>query len=400
MSPSVPDQIEGFTISSTKNWSDFKKAKACSPLNYANSRNKTTLFFPAKKFEAHDVDIVNECCGVCGSDVHTITGGWGDLATTPLCVGHEIIGKVLRVGEKVTLVKPGDRVGVGAQVQSCMQCPQCKSDNENYCPKMVDTYMAPYNEDEGHSDTPMKDSNGNQIFSQGGYSSHSRVHEQFVFKVPDGLSSTDAAPMMCAGLTTYSPLVRAGTGPGKKVAILGIGGLGHFGILWAKALGAEVWALSHSPSKKEQALKLGADHFISTKDKDWQKPLAFTFNFILNCADMTNEFDLAAYMSTLAVNGEFHNVGLPDKPLPELMAQDFVSNGCKIAASHIGSRKEAQAMLQLAADKKIKPMIETIDISEEGCKKAVEKVKVNDVRYRITLTGFEKAFGTKVDYNN
>lgn len=281
-----------------------------------------------------------------------------------------------------------------------MQCPQCKSDNENYCPKMVDTYMAPYNEDEGHSDEPMKDSNGNQIFSQGGYSSHSRVHEQFVFKVPEGLESTDAAPMMCAGLTTYSPLVRAGTGPGKKVAILGIGGLGHFGILWAKALGAEVWALSHSPNKKEQALKLGADHFVSTQDKDWQKPLAFTFNFILNCADMTNEFDLTAYMSTLAVNGEFHNVGLPDKPLPELMAQDFVSNGCKIAASHIGSRKEAQAMLKLAADKKIKPMIETIDISEEGCKKAVEKVKVNDVRYRITLTGFEKAFGTKVDYNN
>lgn len=263
---------------------------------------------------------------------------------------------------------------------------------------MVNTYMAPYKMDEGHSDKPMKDDKGNQIFSQGGYSSHSRVHEQFVFNVPDGLESTDAAPMMCAGLTTYSPLVRAGTGPGKKVAILGIGGLGHFGILWAKALGAEVWVLSHSPDKKDTALKLGADHFVSTKDKDWAKPLAFTFNFVLNCADMTDEFDLGSYMSTLAVNGEFHNVGLPDKPLPQLMAQDFVSNGCKIGASHIGSRKEAQAMLQLAADKKIKPMIETIDISEEGCKKAVEKVKVNDVRYRITLTGFQKAFGTEINY--
>jgi alcohol dehydrogenase (NADP+) len=263
---------------------------------------------------------------------------------------------------------------------------------------MVDTYMAPYKMDEGHSDEPMKDKNGNQIFSQGGYSSHSRVHEQFVFKIPEGLSSTDAAPMMCAGLTTYSPLVRAGTGPGKKVAILGIGGLGHFGLLWAKALGAEVWALSHSPDKKDTALKLGADHFVSTKEKDWAKPLAFTFNFILNCADMTNEFDLPTYMSTLAVNGEFHNVGLPDKPLPQMMAQDFAPNGAKIAGSHIGSRKEADAMLKLAVEKKVKPMIETIDISEEGCKKAVEKVKVNDVRYRITLTGFEKAFGTKVDY--
>ncbi|QSZ30695.1 hypothetical protein DSL72_000253 [Monilinia vaccinii-corymbosi] len=380
---SVPDQIEGFTISSTKNWSDFSRSKLA-----------------VKKFEDHDVDIVHECCGVCGSDVHTITGGWGDLATTPICVGHEMIGKVLRVGPKVTLVKPGDRVGVGAQVQSCMKCPQCKSDNENYCPAKVDTYMAPYHEDEGHSDKAMKDSKGNPIFSQGGYSSHSRVHEYYVFKIPDGLDSIDAAPMMCAGLTTYSPLVRAGTGPGKKVAIVGIGGLGHFGLLWAKALGAEVWALSHSPDKKDAALELGADHFVVTNAKDWAKPLAFTFDFMLNCADMTHEFDLAAYMSTLAVNAEFHNVGLPDNALPRLMAQDFVANGCKIGASHIGSRKEALAMLQLAVEKKVKPMIETIDISEEGCKKAVEKVRVNDVRYRITLTGFEKAFGTKVDYEN
>ncbi len=201
--------------------------------------------------------------------------------------------------------------------------------------------------------------------------------------------------MMCAGLTVYSPLKRAGTGPGKKVAILGIGGLGHFAILWAKALGAEVWALSHTPGKKEEALKLGADHFVSTKDKDWAKPLAFTFNFILNCADMTLEFDLKTYMGTLAVNGEFHNVGLPDKPLPEIMAQQFTSNGSKIGGSHIGSKKEALEMLKLASEKNLHPMIETIDISEAGCKQAVEKVKRNDVRYRVTLVGFQKAFGMK-----
>jgi len=136
----------------------------------------------------------------------------------------------------------------------------------------------------------MKDKNRNQIFAQGGFSSHARVHEYFVFPIPENIPSHEVAPMMCAGLTTYSPLVRAGTGPGKKVAILGIGGLGHFGLLWAKALGAEVWALSHSPDKEAEAKKLGADHFISTKDKDWHEPLAFTFNFILNCADMTNEY--------------------------------------------------------------------------------------------------------------
>ena len=238
----------------------------------------------------------------------------------------------------------------------------------------------------------MKDKDGNQIFSQGGYSSHTRAHQQFVFPVPEGISSEEAGPMMCAGLTTYSPLVRANTGPGKKVAILGIGGLGHFGLLWAKALGAEVWALSHSPNKKADALALGADHFVSTGDKNWAESLAFNFDFILNCADMTNEFDLKTYMSTLAVNGTFHNVGLPDKPLPEMMAQDFAPNGSHIGGSHIGSKVEAIAMLKLAAEKNIHPKIETIDISEKGCKEAVEKVKVNDVRYRITLVGFKKAF--------
>ena len=201
--------------------------------------------------------------------------------------------------------------------------------------------------------------------------------------------------MMCAGLTTYSPLVRAGVGPGKKVAILGIGGLGHFGLLWAKALGAEVWALSHTPAKEATAANLGADHFVCTKEDKWAEPLAFTFDFILNAADMTNEFDMAAYMSTLSVNGTFHNVGLPDESLPQIKAQLFATNGSKIGGSHIGSRPEALAMLKLASEKGIHPMIETLDISEKGCKEAVEKVKVNDVRYRITLTGFDKAFGRK-----
>jgi len=373
----APAQFEGFVIKSTDKWSDFTKEK-----------------FTPKIAEDHDVDIVNECCGVCGSDVHTITGGWGEVSVTPLCVGHEIIGKVIAVGKKVTTCKVGDRVGVGAQVQACLKCKVCKSGNENYCPSQVDTYNAPYKLDEGHSDKPMKDDKGNQIYSQGGYSSHSRVHEYFVFPVPANIPSHEAGPMMCAGLTTYSPLKRAGTGPGKHVAILGIGGLGHFGILWAKALGAEVTALSHTPDKKDEALALGADHFVCTKDKDWAKPLAFTFNFILNAADMTNEFDLSTYMSTLAVNGEFHNVGLPDKPLPQLTAFDFAPNGAKIAGSHIGSRTECLEMLKLASEKGVKPMIETIDISEAGCKSAVERVKVNDVRFRLTLTGFGKAFGT------
>lgn len=199
--------------------------------------------------------------------------------------------------------------------------------------------------------------------------------------------------MMCAGLTVWSPLVRAKVGPGKKVAVVGIGGLGHFGLLWASALGAETYAISHSPRKEADAKKFGAKHFISTGEKDWHKPWAFEFDFILNTADMTHTFNIQEFMSTLAINGEFHNVGLPDKPLPEMMAQDFTPNGSKMGGSHIGNRPEALAMLKLASEKGIHPMIETLDISEKGCAEAVERVSKNDVRYRFSLVGYDKAFG-------
>jgi alcohol dehydrogenase (NADP+) len=162
--------------------------------------------------------------------------------------------------------------------------------------------------------------------------------------------------------------------------------------LFASALGAETYALSHSPHKKEDAKKMGAKTFICTADDDWAKPWSFKFDFILNTADMTHSFNLSDYMSTLAVNGVFHNVGLPDKPLPQMRAQDFCPNGAAISGSHIGSRPEALAMLKLASEKGIKSWIETIDVSSEGCEQAVMKVKQNDVRYRCVLTNFSKAF--------
>lgn len=361
-----PDSFEGFVVTDTKKWSDFKKQE-----------------FKAKKFNDRDVDIKIECCGVCGSDVHSITGGWGDVPL-PLCVGHEVIGKAIKVGKDVkTGVKVGDRVGVGAQVWSCLKCKVCKSDNEHYCPHLVDTYGAPYPKSEDPDET----------IAQGGFASHIRAHEYFVFPIPENIPSHIAAPMMCAGLTTWSPLVRAGTGPGKHVAIVGMGGLGHFAVMWASALGAEVTVISHSADKKDDAMKLGAKHFVLSTEKDWAKPLAFTFDFILNCADMTQEFNMSDYLSTLNVNCKFHNCGLPDYPLPRIMAQDFAPNGSYIGGSHLGNRPEMLAMLKLASERNVKPMIETMDISEKGCKEAVERVKVNDVRYRFTLTGFEKAFG-------
>ena len=201
--------------------------------------------------------------------------------------------------------------------------------------------------------------------------------------------------MMCAGLTTYSPLVRAGIGPGKKVAIVGLGGLGHFGVIWANALGAEVTVISHSPHKKDDALKLGAKQFVSSGDKGWNKDLQFYFDFVLNTADMTHTFDISEYLSICKVNTQFHQVGLPDEPLPSFQPQAFMANGSSIGASHIGNRPECLAMLKLAADKKLKPMIETIAISEKGCGEAVERVANNKVQYRFTLTDFDKAFGDR-----
>ena len=250
---------------------------------------------------------------------------------------------------------------------------------------MLDTYGAPY----------PKSVDPDETLSQGGYASHIRAHEYFTFPIPDAIPSHLAAPMLCAGLTTYSPLVRAGIGKGKKVAIVGVGGLGHFGIMWANALGAEVTAISHSPHKKDDALKLGAKHFVSSKDDDWAKDLAFTFDFVLNTADMTHTFDIPSYLSILKVNAPFHQVGLPDEPIKDLKPQMFMSNGSSIGASHIGNRPECLAMLKLAAEQKLFPMVETIPISEKGCAEAVQRVADNKVKYRFTLTEYDQAFGKR-----
>ncbi|KAF2205209.1 GroES-like protein [Delitschia confertaspora ATCC 74209] len=359
-----PETTDAFVVTDIKKWSDFKRQEV-----------------PLKKFEEHDIDIAVDACGVCASDVHTITGGWGEDIPLPLCVGHEVIGKAIKVGSKVKDIKVGDRVGIGAQIGADLTCDNCKADQENYCPNSIDTYGAPYPDG---------------TISQGGYSSHVRAHEYFTFKIPEKLDTALAAPMLCAGLTTFSPLKRLGAGPGKKVAVVGLGGLGHFGVLWSTALGAETYVISHSPNKREDALKLGAKEFIVSKDEDWAKPYKFKFDIILNCADATDKFNLNDYFSTLKVNGFFHNVGFPDKPLPSIKVQDFAPNGCYIGASHIGNRPEMIEMLELAAKQDIKSWVETIDISEKGCKEAVERVYNNDnVRFRFTLTGFDKVFGKR-----
>ncbi|KEY67867.1 hypothetical protein S7711_05005 [Stachybotrys chartarum IBT 7711] len=355
-----PDTFTGFCVDSPETWNKFHKAE-----------------LKPKTFGEHDIDVQIDACGVCGSDVHSVTGGWGAFEG-PLCVGHEVVGKAVRVGSHVKGIKQGDRVGVGAQVWACLECSMCKNQNENYCPQQVDTYNAKY---------PNGDS------SHGGFASHIRAHEYFTFKIPDALETNVVAPLLCAGVTTYSPLVRANIGPGKRVGVVGVGGLGHIALQFAAALGAEVFALTHSPNKTDDAKKLGAKEVIVTGKDGWSDPYKLSFDFILNTADATHTFNMQEYLGLLKPGGDFHMVGLPDEPLPQLKAFDFAGNAPKLTGSHLGNHQEMDALLKLAAEKGIKPWVETIDISEAGCKEAVERLKDNKVRYRFTLTGFDKAFG-------
>ncbi|ORY81039.1 NADP-dependent alcohol dehydrogenase C [Protomyces lactucae-debilis] len=377
-------KFRGFYVTDAKNWSTFKEQEAPE----------------LKPFGEYDIDIKSECCGVCSSDVHTISSGWG-AAPLPVCAGHEVVGRVERVGSKVTEFKVGDRAGVGAQVWSCGVCTACTSarGDENYCPHKVDTYGAPYPTESEAADFGVK--NGKALGldgskAQGGYSNRIRAHEQFVFPIPAGLDSAEAAPLMCAGLTVFSPLVRAGAGKEncKKVAIAGVGGLGHYAVQFAKAMGAEVTVFTHSASKKDDIEKMGADKVVVTANEGWEKEHAMKFDFMLSTIDAAKGVLLQQFCSCLRIGGEFHSVGLPDDPLDDIKAQLFAANACKLTGSHIGSKKEMLQMLKLVEEKKIKSWIMKLPISAEACKEAVERVYNNDnVRYRLVLTDFEKAFG-------
>ncbi|KAK9473727.1 chaperonin 10-like protein [Dipodascopsis tothii] len=355
-----PETFEGFAVHDSKNWQKLEKIE-----------------YKPKPFGEYDIDIKIEACGVCGSDVHTVSGGWGD-APLPLVVGHEIVGKAIKVGDKVSTVKVGDRVGVGAQICSCMECTFCKNNNENYCPQWIDTYGAKYPDG---------------TLAHGGYASHIRAHEYYTFKIPEAIETSLAAPMLCAGITSYSPLVRNGAGPGKKVGIVGIGGIGHFGVMFSKALGAHTVAISRTDAKKEDAFKLGADEFIRTCDEDWAKPHKMTFDLIVNCANSDTNFDVNAYLSLLTVGGRFINVGLPEGEGYRVKPMTLLTNAALIGSSHIGSRKEILEMLDLAATQGIKSWVETIPISAEGCSQGLTKCHDNKVKYRVTLVDYEKAFG-------
>lgn len=334
--------------------------------------------FEPKPWEETDVDIKISHCGICGSDMHTLRSGWGPTLY-PCCVGHEIIGTVVRVGSEVKDIKLGDRVGVGAQSDSCQgrlgDCPDCAMGNEQFCGnKFVGTYNGVY-------------LNGGK--SYGGYALYNRTPAHFAIKIPDNIPSAQAAPMMCGGVTVYSPLRYNGCGPGKRVAIVGIGGLGHFGLLFAKAMGADkVAAISRKSNKAEDARKLGADIFIATDEEpDWAKKYANSFDLIVSTIS-SSKAPMADYIGLLAPQGGLVQVGLPDDGKLDAPVGPLILRK-KVESSLIGSPNEIREMLKLASEQNIKPWIEERSMADANA--AIVDMEAGKPRYRYVLVNEEKA---------
>ncbi|OQD80130.1 hypothetical protein PENANT_c039G04796 [Penicillium antarcticum] len=329
--------------------------------------------FEPKPWEETDVDIKVTHCGICGSDLHTLRSGWGPT-NYPCCVGHEVVGTAVRVGTQVKNgIKLGDRVGVGAQSGACLNvnkdCEACANSLEQFCNKMVGTYNGVY-------------ANGGK--SYGGYATYNRSPSHFVIKIPDAISSADAAPMLCGGITTYSPLKQNGCGPGKTVGVVGIGGLGHFAILFAKALGADrVVAISRKSDKKEDALKLGADDFIATgEEEDWVTRHGQSLDLIISTAS-SSKMPIAGYCSLLRYRGTFIQLGAPEDGGLEIPAFVLIIKGIKLGGSLIGSPDEIREMLELAAAKGVKPWIQERPMKDAN--QAILDMDNGDARYRYVL---------------
>src|ERR1700728_1137279 len=313
----------------------------------------------------HDVLIKIAYAGICHSDIHTARGEWGD-AIFPLVPGHEIAGVVEEIGPGVTKYAAGDRVGVGCMVDSCRECEHCQAGEEQYCLKgNILTYNSI-----GKDGRP----------TEGGYSTHVVVDQDFVVGIPDGIDLDVAAPLLCAGITMYSPLNHWGAGPGKQVAIVGLGGLGHMGVKIAHALGAEVTVFSQTSSKEDDARKLGADHYYATGDATIFKKLRGRFDLIVNTVSATVPID--SYLSLLRLDGALVNVGAPPDPLP-VRAFSLLHNRRSFAGSSIGGIRETQQMLDFCAEHGLGAEIEVI--GGQGIDQAYDRVVDSDVRYRFVI---------------
>ena len=313
----------------------------------------------------NDVLIDIAYCGVCHSDLHQVRDEWGG-SIYPMVPGHEIVGHVAQVGSGVSKWKVGDTVGVGCFVDSCRRCEACLAGEENYCEEGM---TATYNGRERASKAP----------TYGGYSTRIAVNEEYVVRVPESLDLAAAAPLLCAGITTYSPLRHWNVGAGSRVAVVGLGGLGHMGVKLAKAMGAHVTVLSHSPSKRDDALRLGADDFVATKDEGAFAANAKRFDFILDTVSAEHAY--SDYLGMLRRDGAMVLVGLPDPQ--NLGAFPLVGARRTLAGSMIGGIRETQEMLDFCAEHGIVSDIETIDIKDVN--EAYERMLKSDVRYRFVI---------------
>ncbi len=314
----------------------------------------------------HDVQIAIEYCGVCHSDIHTARGEWGG-ANYPVVPGHEIAGTVRSIGPEVRRFKVGDKVGVGCYVDSCRTCPACLEHLEIYCEKGAN-YT--YNSFEKDGKTP----------TQGGYSTHIVVDENYVLRMPENIPLDRAAPLLCAGITTYSPLRHWNAGPGKKVAVVGLGGLGHMAIQLAHAMGAEVTGISQSLRKKEDALRFGAMDYYASSDPATFEKLANTFDLIINT--VSADMDWNAYLGMLKREGVMVQLGAPPKA-PSIQAFQLIVKRRSLAGSLVGGLAETQEMLDFCAKHNVLPEIEKIGIQEIN--DAYERMIRGDVRYRFVI---------------
>ena len=336
---------------------------------YAAQQAKGSLIpYSFERRDPRDYDVVIDIqyCGICHTDIHQVRNEWGG-SSFPMVPGHEITGIVSGIGSKVTRYKIGDRASVGCFVDSCRKCEPCRRGLEQYC---IEGPTLTYNAIEKDGKTP----------TQGGYSEKIVVDENYVLSIPDNLTSDSAAPLLCAGITMYSPLMHWKAVPGKKVGIIGLGGLGHIGVKIADALGAEVTVLSHSLKKQEDGKRMGADNFYATSDPEIFKKLKGYFDLIINTLSI--EIDWDQYLDLLALDGTMVVVGIPEKKTP-LGAATLVSARRSIAGSVIGGIKETQEMLDFCSKHNISSDIECIPIQKVN--DAYERVVNSDVRYRFVI---------------
>jgi uncharacterized zinc-type alcohol dehydrogenase-like protein len=324
------------------------------------------LMIERREPKPDDVVIEIAYCGICHSDIHTARGEWGPTHY-PCVPGHEIVGHVTRVGKKVKKFKVGDAVGVGCLVDACGKCAQCKAHEEQFCQKRsVFTYNSmEYDE---------------KSYTHGGYSSHITVKDKFVLKVKKGLPLDRVAPLLCAGITTYSPLKRYGTKKGHKVAVVGLGGLGHMAVKLAKAMGAEVSVFSTSPAKEADCKKLGAKHFLLSSNPESFSKNAGKFDLIIDTVSAKHDF--TAYLSTLKIDGTHVLVGAAPEP-SQVLAFALIGGRKRLTGSLIGGIKETQEMLDFCAKKKVFSDIELIPADKIN--EAYERTVKGQVKYRFVI---------------